>query len=134
MTMGRSKPSDMQVAMGSAVYGTPHMMSNCVPFTQFHIMRDTCKIGAGQRESETPAQVARRQGYPCRHFKRGGKKEQQQQDGFVAAARPTILSMTRLLQDVWVGHNDTQVDIDGRQQAALQLELPKLDRLSTATQ
>ncbi len=32
----------MHVAMGSAVYGTPHMMSNWTPLRQFHMILDTC--------------------------------------------------------------------------------------------
>lgn len=40
-TIGRLKPRDMHVAMGSAVYGTPHMMSNLTSLTLFHITLDT---------------------------------------------------------------------------------------------
>ncbi len=38
-------------------------------------------------------------------------------------------SVSHLLEDVRVGDDHAQVDIDGRDQSALQLELPKLDGL-----
>ena len=43
MSMGVPCSNDMTVAIGSAVYGTPHITSNCTPATVRHIISATCR-------------------------------------------------------------------------------------------
>jgi len=43
MSMGLECTRDMQVAMGRAVYGTPHMTLNSRCSTFCHISSETCK-------------------------------------------------------------------------------------------
>lgn len=114
ISIGVPCSSDIVVAMGSAVYGTPHITSNCTPCTFRHITSATCQ-GSGTQSSAAAASKLSHPliRYPCPHV-----------------LHTSLASNAHLVEDVWVRHDEAQVDVDRRHQAALQLELAKLDSLS----
>jgi hypothetical protein len=50
ISMGVPCSSDIVVAMGSAVYGTPHITSNFTPCTLRHITSATCTMQASHSQ------------------------------------------------------------------------------------